>query len=175
MKLWFGCAHQFYVLSPLSPVQQIGGDPSRPDYMPELCFRVCSPCSSILHPSLLYFCCPPYLHPVPLPSPLQWQRTQAFSWIFGFTAPELYASKFLFVINHTDSGTWWLWHRTGKTTRAQLLHGILKKSSSSIVKHGDEVGLRLNFQIFLLCKIAKSRDIRMLSSNEILSRRNNRK
>lgn len=51
----------------------------------------------------------------------------------------------------------------------------LEKSSFSIAKHGDEVGLRMRRQIFLLCKIAKSKNISMLSSNEILSRRNNRK
>lgn len=62
-----------------------------------------------------------------------------------------------------------------KNHRSTVIMWNLERSSSSIAKHGDEVGLRLSYQIFLLCKIANSRNISTLSSNEILSRRNNRK
>lgn len=120
MKLWFGCVHQFYALKPLSPMQQQVADTSRPDYMPELCFMYssillfgeqishiipCSPCSHVLTPHLCYASAVHPTSPLPLCLLPCNDIAEAFTFILDFTAPELYASKFLFIIKHIDLST----------------------------------------------------------------------
>lgn len=138
MKLWFGCAHQFYVLNPLSPMQQVGGDPSRPDYMPELCFHVqlttvilvvgfpyssspsCAPPTQVYPiPLCCTFAAQPTSHPVLFLLPCS-DRGQRLS--SGFWISQVYASKLLFVINHTDSGT----RQEKNHTSTVITRGILK-------------------------------------------------